>query len=282
MRRIINAAARAAIGAAAMAASATWAGQIDAGTYVLTFDDALGAPTVSTSTGVTTYAFAPYTRAEVANPGVVHLADSFAASISATGGSAFFVRPDASFPIWAAIGISDFHAVPDDQPPPSDAVSPYPSYDSGSRGSAEATAVVTAGSAVVSDRSTLTIDMHSALSQVVENAAAAGASATSAQVTLATQVEGVGSLLNRWYCPGCQYLGPEDPVPALEYLGTWAPNDIDVAATFAPVIHVDGRFVGAVPEPSTFALLAAGLAALSWRGRPWRRGAAPKADRTAS
>lgn len=121
---------------------------------------------------------------------------------------------------------------------------------------------MTAGTVIVADTSQQYHGMWGDIGQNATNSAVPGAVATAATVTLHSYIVGDSGRLNMWYCPGCQYLGPEDPLPPFEWLGMMPPGPIHVEATFTPFIQVDERFVTGVPEPSTYALMLSGLAGL--------------------
>lgn len=249
----------AAIGLACIAGSTAFAGQIDAGSYVLGYDDTLGIPELSMSGGLRIYTFPSFRRGNALGDRGVSLSDSFSATVTAAQGHRLTVRPDESFPVWAEMRISDFVAYPDEQPPPDPGE--YPEYFSGSYGEANSagTVNVSSGAVIISNSVRAGIDMHHPLVVESENYAIPGSWASRADVTLTDSVQGLGAIRNVWYCPWWK----DD----CEWIGFFPPSEVFVEAWFTPVIVVDESFVGVVPEPSTLALLGAGFLALTLRRR---------------
>ncbi len=90
-----------------MSASGVGAGQIDAGAYVLTYADAMGAPVVSTLGDSTTYTFPVFEVGDHADDPHFWAATYFAGpvDIAAAPGYRIAARPDVTFPVHGELQI---------------------------------------------------------------------------------------------------------------------------------------------------------------------------------
>lgn len=245
------------------------AGQVDAGHYVLTYDDALGTPSVVSAGGMVTYAFPSFTMLASNLPDSYALPQSrtFGARVVAAPGWALRVRSDATFPVKAEVALSDFAAWPDETPQSTG----YYDVGSPSEGYIHGAATVDAGAATLDVGVTRTFDIRQPGTASVRNIARPGSSANAAVVSLSAVIHAQPATYNIWYCPGCQYLGPGDPTPPLELLGQ-VYSDIYVEGRFSPLIVVDERFITAVPAPTSTSLMVLGLVGVLI----WRRAANPR------
>lgn len=245
------------------------AGQLDAGRYVLAYDDALGTPTVMSVGGVATYAFPSFTMLASNLPDSYALPQTrtFGARVVVAPGWAWRVGSDGTFPVQAEVALSDFAAWPDETPQSSgyyDVASPSEGYIRGA-------ATVEAGAATLEVGATRTFDIRQPGTASVRNIARPGSSAATAVVSFSAVIHAQPAVYNLWYCPGCQYLGPDDPTPPLELLGQ-VYSDIYVEGRFSPLIVVDERLITAVPAPTSTSLMVLGLVGVFI----WRRAANPR------
>ncbi len=201
------------------------AGELDAGSYRLSYDDALGVPTRTSAGGTTTYTFPSYSR--VGEDIFFFFVDRFSASLTAAPGVVFALRPDLSLPVWAEARVDAYDFYPDLQPPPGDSALEFPAWASG-------TDVTVYGTANVS-------------------LADSGGGPARVLVDFETEAGGIGALGNLWYGVDCNYNWSEPCAPSYWGGYSWG-VPVHVDATFTPVIHVDERFVTAVPEPATTGL----------------------------
>lgn len=238
------------------------AAQLDAAGYVLSYDDGLGTPTVTRVAGITTYTFPSFTMlAEYFDLGQVSVFPApatFSARLDTAAGTRFKVRPDASFPIWATVNVSELVAFPDVPADPPEVRFPDVSQSSESSIWGE----VSVNSAAAIDVGSLrAADMRGpAFVPPPEdrNVGVPGGSSSIALVSFTARVQANPATYNLYYCPGCQYVGPGEPFPDPVLMFSY-PGDIHVEGRFTPMLVVDERFVTAVPEPLTCAMLLFGL-----------------------